>query len=422
MPIIGITASSRGDAGVYLLNQTGNNTDSNIGNGITATSAGDIYFSGYENNSPNAVLVKFDKNGAITWQKRFSGITIYGFNVALDSSENPYQLGRNQSLPGSGTGAMVTKFNSSGTSQWQRALYDSSDAINPVELRISSSDNIHYSAYVQGANPVATLFAKYNSSGTIQWQRKLTFASGIIGYAMAIDSSENFYSAGEYGANGMVVKYDSSGTLQWQRQLTGSSILPYEAVATSSNVYITGWATVGGVVASLIMKIDSSGSTVWSRTLGFTGDTYGNSIALDSSENVYITGPFNNGTNNDIFLAKYNSSGTIQWQRKISTTGTDTVGGNGISIIGDKIYLAGTTNVSSNNKFFMAVLPTNGSKTGTYTVGSNSFTYAASTLTDASISFTNAAASATASTPTYTDASRSETIVSSSYTANTTII
>ena len=70
--------------------------------------------------------------------------------------------------------------------------------------------------------------AKFNSSGTIQWQRTLDGSTQHDrGTGIAVDSSGNVYIAG-FGAwtSGksyeiLIAKYNSSGTLQYQRTLGG---------------------------------------------------------------------------------------------------------------------------------------------------------------------------------------------------------
>jgi hypothetical protein len=72
------------------------------------------------------------------------------------------------------------------------------------------------------------LVAKYDSSGTRQWNRYLSAPGGnpvgIGEAAISIDNDSNIYVTGNYlfDYNFFMVKYNSSGTLQWQRQITNS--------------------------------------------------------------------------------------------------------------------------------------------------------------------------------------------------------
>lgn len=421
MPILGTIASSKLSA-IYFLNQTGNESTYLVGVNARQDSNSDIYLGGYNNDTPSGILFKYDKDGVLLYQKTYTtGTPIYGFGTVLDSANNVYWLSRAQNIQGQGwTGTHVAKLNSSAVSQWQRAYYQgNSNSPQPQNIAIDSSDNLYISGYVSPST-LSGFLIKRNSSGTLLWQNLVTNTNGCILYSGALDSSSNVYTSGEFGANSGLMKFNSSGTLQWQRQLSGSSIFAYKTACTDSSVYVGGWAN-NGINIGMVAKFDSSnGSTIWARTLQGAQNIYAYQVVLDSSENVYLAASIDPGIT---IIAKYNSSGTIQWQRSLSSaSGITIVNANGISVSGNKIYVTGRTTASGTNRTFLAVLPTDGTKTGTYSVDGDSFTYAASTYTDSSFSFTNGAGSASVSNPGYSDASEVYSISNSSFTSNTTIL
>lgn len=423
LQLLGTIASSQYiPSNVYLLNITGSSpSDFLVGSGAKSNSSGDIYVAGYDNNVPTANILKYNNNGVIQWQKNYtSGTPIYGLNIIVDSAGNPYLISRSDSPPGGAISGMhMAKFNPSGTLQWQRILYKSASSYAAQGVGIDSSDNIYLGGYDNASSPAKGELAKYNSSGTLQWQRELTFSTGVILYSAAVDSSGNVYSSGELGANSLIVKYNTSGTLQYQREISGSGAFTYKSAATTSNQYTNGWMVIGGVYYGLVCKFDSSGGTVWARTIGDGNNCFGYDVVLDSSENVYTASSIPSA----ILLAKYNSSGTLQWQRRISVnTGAVNVSARGLFISGDNIYVSGWAVNFANAQFFTAVLPTDGSKTGTYSLGGYNYTYAASSLTSATTSITNVAASATSSTATFTDAAASNTVGNTTFTASTVIL
>ena len=65
-------------------------------------------------------------------------------------------------------------------------------------VAVDSSSNVYVSGYTgsAGAGSNDMLTAKYNSSGTIQWQR--TFGSNLVeeSFGLAVDSSDNIYVGG----------------------------------------------------------------------------------------------------------------------------------------------------------------------------------------------------------------------------------
>jgi plastocyanin len=96
----------------------------------------------------------------------------------------------------------------------------------------------------------------------------------------------------------------------------------------------------------LVVKYDSSGTPLWTRRMGGTGEDLAISVSTDSSGNVIVAGYYassslniyaSNGTTvsftlannvenagtNDAFVVKYNSSGTPLWARRMGGTNND---------------------------------------------------------------------------------------------------
>jgi len=129
------------------------------------------------------------------------------------------------------------------------------------------------------------LLAKYNSSGTIQWQRSLGGASTEEGFAVAIDSADNIYvcgytsSTGEGSSDFLAAKYDSSGTIQWQRTLGGSGTDQGRGLAIDSldNVYLFGYtnSTGAGAVDFLLAALPNDGSLTGTYVLDAVNMVYG---------------------------------------------------------------------------------------------------------------------------------------------------
>lgn len=404
----------------FFLNTTGStSTDFVLASSARPNLSGDVYVGGYNNNIPTANILKYNKDGVIQWQKNYtSGTPIYGVSMVVDSSGNQYLVSRAEAPPGGANSALhLAKFDSSGTSQFQKVLYQSGTGWQPQGANIDSSDNVVIAGFSSGVG----LLAKYNSSGTLQWQRLASGVNGIILYSAGIDSSNNIYSSGEFGSNNIICKLNSSGTLQYQRQISGSGAFMYKSAATTSNQYVNGWMVIGGIYYGLVCKFDSSGNTVWARTLGDGNNTYGYDIYLDSNENVYTM--FETSNSRGILLAKYNSSGTLQWQRKLSVN-VNSVGPSprGLFVSGNNIYVAGHSKAPADGYFLTAVVPTDGSKTGTYSLGGYNYTYAASNFTDASTSITNVAASASFEPSSYTDGSVNYTVGNTTFTSSTVIL
>jgi uncharacterized delta-60 repeat protein len=380
--------------------------------GIAVDSNKNIYAVGETNATDtnyNILLTKYSSKGFIQWQRTLGGASYdYGWKIVVDSNNDVYVTGSTRSQGAGSDDIVIAKYNSSGTIQWQRTLGGASSD-GGYGIAIDSGDNVYVTGYTssEGAGSDDIVIAKYNSSGTIQWQRTLGGASSDVGYGIAIDSGDNVYVTGSTNSQGagsddiVIAKYNSSGTIQWQRTLGGaSSDVGYGiAIDSGDNVYVTGYTNSEGAgnFDFIIVKYNSSGTIQWQRTLGGANNDYGYGIAIDSGDNVYVTGSTRSqgAGNDDIVIAKYNSSGTIQWQRTLGGASTDV--GFGIAIdSGDNVYVTGYT-ISQG---FTIKLPSDGTGTGTYEEAG--FVYQVSTLTSSTSTLTDSTSTLTDSTSTLT--------------------
>jgi len=257
---------------------------------------------------------------------------------------------------------------------------------------------------------------------------------------ITVDSSGNVYVCGyAYISSGQTVqsisKYNTSGTIQWQRTLTDSYFTHQDAaygiaVDNSGNVYVCGYGTnSSGTAVQSISKWNNSGTIQWQNTLTDSYTTPSDSaqgITVDSSGNVYVCGYGNNSLGYTVqSISKWNTSGTIQWQRTLTdtyTTPDDIAQGIAVDSSGN-VYVCGYgSNSSGKTVQFIAKLPSDGSKTGTYSGTNFGVTYAASTWTAATSSWTSATSSWTAATSSWTSASSSWTSATSTWTTDKALI
>ena len=376
--------------------------------GGAVDSSGNLYVCGQSDSS--GFVVKYNSSGTVQWKRSFSSSsTDYAKGLVLDSSGNVYITGYSNSGGQGGVETYIIKYNNSGTVQWSRYFgINGEDTGNAIA--IDSSDNI----YIVGTNIISGTgtremsLAKFNSSGTLVWERELTSTgNNTYGVSLAVDSSDNpvitgyTNALGQGGTDIIIAKYNSSGTIQWQKSFGGSNNEEAKGMAidSSDNIYVGGFTQSEGAGAqdALVAKFNSSGDLQWQRILGaYDTDSWG--VSVDDDGNVYGLGhssrePSNTGLVNQFIMAKYNSSGDLQWQRHFGGTAGEYVFGRTASGDGD-LYLFGSTGTSVSNGVEDAItlkVPGDGTLTGTH----GSFTYGTSTWTPATSNLTAATSTLT---------------------------
>ena len=380
-------------------------------------SSGNIYGIGRTNSTGTSgsydnYICKLDSTGAVQWQ-RVLGSTSFdeARGIDVDSSGNVYVAGNLD--VGATRKPLFAKYNSSGVLQFQKTI-TTSNLDDMYDIAVDASGNIHTLSRAYSGSNYKLLVNKFDSSGTSIWQREVDPAAGLLLYNIIVDASGNVfisfaYDAGGTSYDGGVIMFNSSGTVQWQRRYysTGFDTVGGLIKGPSGYLYLTGRFVQSSNTEGVLMKINPVGTPAiqWARKLGgASGDTL-SGIGIDSSENIYAVGTNNSSGAGgaDWLIAKYNSSGTIQWQREFGSTNSEYP--YTISLPSDDIFHAsGFANLASSD-FLGASLPTDGSLTGTYSVGGVDFTYAASSLTEGAASISEASLSFSVTTPSYAIAS-----------------
>ena len=223
------------------------------------------------------------------------------------------------------------KYNSAGTFQWSRT-WGGSDYERIYGLAVDSSDNVYLVGETSswGSGNMDMVIVKYGSTGTLLWNRTWGLSGFDIAYTVGVDSSDDVYMVGTTTSfigslQWNIVKYNSGGTLQWNRTWGswGNNYAYGITFDSSDNVFIAGERTHPSIFRSSValVKFDSSGNELYNQTwneIGFWGnqEVRARDIVLDASENIYLscyTAQDNMiGAGSYLGVLKYNTSGDAQ--------------------------------------------------------------------------------------------------------------
>lgn len=324
------------------------------GTSVAVDGSGNVYVTGYfsgtadfdpgsgtseltSNGFTDIFVVKLTGAGNLSWAKGMGGILDdYGQGIAVDGSGNVLITGDYKDSvdfdPGSGTDA----------------------------LKASGSQS---NAFVQ----------KLNSSGNLVWVESMGRFSADGGMDIATDASGNVYTVGFFGSkvdfdpsssktelsskgdrDGFIQKLTSNGGFGWARSIGGTMIDFVQCVTIdgSGNVIVAGYysdkvdldptsgtfdVTSAGVSDVFAVKLNSSGSFTWGKSMGGSQFDLVSDIAHDNSGNIYMCGFFEgtadfdpgSGTaeltskgDYDFYAVKLDGSGNFKWA---SSTGGNSV-------------------------------------------------------------------------------------------------
>lgn len=130
-------------------------------------------------------------------------------------------------------------------------------------------------------------------------------------------------------ADGFIAKYTSDNVLLWVRNISTNEF----KLDSTGNIFVAGSFTgstqlgattiaSSGASDGFVAKLDGSGSFLWAKRWGGTGNEFGLELDLDANGNIFTGGirtEVSTGARLGIDVAKLSSSGTILWNKYVAT-------------------------------------------------------------------------------------------------------
>ncbi|MEP7265573.1 MAG: T9SS type A sorting domain-containing protein [Bacteroidota bacterium] len=344
-----------------------------ITSGNTYSNNGDVTGN---HGSSDCWIVKMDTARNIQWQKSFGGSSIDQPACIRQTSDSGYifagyTLSNNGDVSGNHSvnhsDFWIVKTNSAGTLQWQKCVGGTSNETAKSIEQTSDGGYIvaGFTASTDGDvtfNHGGTInlsdywLVKLDASGNIQWQKTFGGSKDDIAYSVTqttdggyviagISESNDGDASGNHGLHDYwIVKTDGSGNIQWQKSYGGSlNDYAYSIQQTSDGGYIV----AGGALSNddnvtglhgdnydcWIVRLNSSGTLLWQKTLGGTGFDQANAIIQATDGGFVIAGENDSndgdvtgthgiiGSTRDAWVVKLNTSGVITWKQSLGGGG-----------------------------------------------------------------------------------------------------
>lgn len=280
-------------------------------------------------------VMAIDSTGAIQWTQRIRGTTTfsseYTRKCVVDSSNNIY-VAYNEFITGPSYYDTLTKLDSTGSPLWSQRMANNSypaggQSTIGTPLAVDSSGNVYMSFITDSGS---AYLIKFNSSGTAQWQRELV--TGQAGsFSTFVDANDNVFllSSTETGSNpniafySVIAKYNTSGTLQWQRLITGGD--DGGGIVTGNTPVTVNVNSAGTIVVS----VDTAGTAVgggFNLSLPTNGSLTGTYI-VNGKTITYSTSSFTEQAGGVTNSSQTSASGTLTTTLGTGTTTTTATSG-----------------------------------------------------------------------------------------------
>ena len=278
-------------------------------------------------------LYKFDSDGNEIFRLQFGmDEDQLSKDVAVDSENNIYVVGRNESILDRGIGfggwdGFLYKFDPYGNEVWLKYFGGIEDDFVDA-ISIDMEDNIFISLTKRPILPTPQAIGKTSQTEDV---------SGVS--VTKLDTFGKEVWTTDFGTNlddeAMTIQTDFNGNIFLGGQTRGE----FEGFKNQ------------GRSDAFVAKLDSNGSILWVNQFGYIGDDYVSSIGIDGDGNIYAggkpSGPFElyDGRQpgllpGDAFIRKFNSSGETLWIHGYDS-GWDDFPSKVMVSEGNEVYIAG---------------------------------------------------------------------------------
>ena len=308
------------------------------GYSVQQTTDGGYVVSGYTGSfgagSYDVYLIKTDANGNTIWTRTYGGGRWEEGRAVEQTSDGGYIItGYTNSFGAGYDDIYLIKTNASGDTDWTRTFGGAeSDEGYSVQQTTDGGYIVAGSTSSFGAGSWDVYLIKTKSNGDTTWTRTFGGAWDDGGYSVQQTADEGYIITGyahSYGAgywDVYLIKTDSNGDTVWTRTYGGTNHEHGASVQqTADGGYIIAGHTESygaGYWDVYFIKTDADGDTIWTRTFGGASAESGDLVRQTADGGYIITGYTGSigAGSYDVYLIRTDAGGDTLWTKTFGDT------------------------------------------------------------------------------------------------------
>lgn len=276
-----------------------------------------------------AIIIKYDKDGNLVWEKFYQVITNTRFNKVIETTDGYIAIGQsiyaNMELGNHTTGGgIIVKYDKDGNVVWKNNHGGTKSG------NFNDIVEVNGSYYVVGkdASDYGNII-KYNSNGEYQWHKNYSYTDGFgfsgIAYldnslyvvgSKKILEDENDEERNTTNTDALLVKYNLDGQIELEKTFGGSNYERYNSIVSYKDTLITVGHTTSKdaglkitttddtYTTGMLIRYDKNGNITKKEVYGGSNNDSLTDIKTDGVS-TYITG-YSNSEDGNITTSKNN--------------------------------------------------------------------------------------------------------------------
>jgi hypothetical protein len=265
-------------------------------------------------------LIKYDGEGSLEWQRRWSDPAPFfsdtAADVAVDSEGNVYVVGTTVA-DGRGNDVLILKFDPSGNLLWQKS-WGGSGASQDIGASVAiGPDGEVYVAGTAGFDNPQAILLKFAPDGRLLWQQSYTGGGSATAKALAVDAAGTIFLVGtsprpDFFTDTVLVQFSPAGAVLGATAFSAGEITDPEnvTVAGDGGVHVVG--AIDGSLSAFVARFNPDLTLDWARDIDGRSGERANAVAVAGDGTIWVVGSTNTASASDeAFIVQMSDRGRV---------------------------------------------------------------------------------------------------------------